>query len=103
MKEREQPKVVVRVAPAGSERVRVSVRDNGPGVAPEIRERLFLPYATTKPHGTGLGLAIAQRLIVEHAGEIGCSDGEQGGTEFWFELPLRGPAQAGTPESKPDA
>ena len=89
---RPDPKVLVRVAPAEGARVRVGVHDNGPGVAPEIRERLFVPYATTKPHGTGLGLAIAQRLIIEHAGEIGCREGAKGGTEFWFELPLAGPS-----------
>jgi two-component system nitrogen regulation sensor histidine kinase NtrY len=86
--------VTVRVAPEGSERVRVSVRDNGPGIAKELRERLFLPYATTKAHGTGLGLAIAQRLVVEHGGEIGTLDVPGGGTEFWFELPLAGPRSA---------
>lgn len=86
--------VVVRVAAAGSDRVRVSVRDNGPGIAKELRERLFLPYATTKAHGTGLGLAIAQRLVVEHGGEIGYLDVPSGGTEFWFELPLAGPRSA---------
>jgi C4-dicarboxylate-specific signal transduction histidine kinase len=87
--------VVVRVAPAQGARVRVSVHDNGPGIAPKIRERLFVPYATTKPHGTGLGLAIAQRLIVEHEGEIGYRD--DGGAEFWFELPLAGPAAHSAP------
>ncbi len=44
--------------------------DNGPGVAPEIAARLFEPYATTKAHGTGLGLAIAQRIAIEHDGEL---------------------------------
>ncbi|HET9930125.1 MAG TPA: ATP-binding protein [Polyangiaceae bacterium] len=94
---RPAPEVVVRVAPVEGERVRVSVHDNGPGIAAEMRERLFLPYATTKPHGTGLGLAIAQRLVVEHGGEIGCRDGAHGGTEFWFELPVSGPNPASPP------
>jgi signal transduction histidine kinase len=83
--------VSVAVAPKNDDRVRVSVRDNGPGIAKELRERLFLPYATTKAHGTGLGLAIAQRLVLEHGGEIGYLDVPAGGTEFWFELPLAGP------------
>ena len=44
--------------------------DNGPGLAPAIAARLFEPYATSKPHGTGLGLAIAQRIAIEHNGEL---------------------------------
>lgn len=85
-----EPVVVVDVRPSNEHNVRVSVADNGPGVAPDVRERLFLPYATTKPHGTGLGLAIAQRLVVEHGGQIGYRQGEQGGAEFFFELPTAG-------------
>ena len=45
-------------------------RQLAPGIAPEIAARLFEPYATTKPHGTGLGLAIAQRIALEHGGEL---------------------------------
>ncbi|HEY8943974.1 MAG TPA: ATP-binding protein, partial [Polyangiaceae bacterium] len=88
---RADPSVAVRVAPTAAGRVRIAVRDNGPGIPPEIRERLFLPYATTKAHGTGLGLPIAQRLVVEHGGEIGFQDADGGGTEFFFELPVAGP------------
>ncbi|MDP9151609.1 MAG: ATP-binding protein, partial [Myxococcota bacterium] len=53
-------------------RVSVTVSDNGPGIAPAIAPRLFEPYATTKQHGTGLGLAIAQRIAVQHEGELSC-------------------------------
>lgn len=86
--------VIVKVEPKDAERVRVSVRDNGPGIAKDLRERLFLPYVTNKAQGTGLGLAIVQRLVVEHGGEIGYLDVPAGGTEFWFELPLAGPRSA---------
>ena len=50
--------------------VTVTVADNGPGIAPEMASRLFEPYATSKAHGTGLGLAIAQRIAMEHGGEL---------------------------------
>jgi signal transduction histidine kinase len=67
------------------------VRDNGPGLAPEMRERLFEPYATTKPEGTGLGLAIVERIVVEHGGEISYRDATGGGAEFVLTLPVGGP------------
>ena len=63
------PKIVVdgRVE-AGS--VRVTVDDNGPGVPPADRERVFRPFVTTKGRGTGLGLALVQKIIVTHNGRI---------------------------------
>ena len=85
------PEVRVDVRPAGTDKVRIVVSDNGPGLAPEMRERLFEPYATSKPGGTGLGLAIAQRIVIEHAGEISYADGAAGGATFTVELPVSGP------------
>jgi signal transduction histidine kinase len=85
------PRVVVALS-ARDGRVRLSVRDNGPGLAPEMRERLFEPYATTKPEGTGLGLAIVERIVLEHGGEITYRDAEGGGAEFVIELPVAGPS-----------
>ncbi len=73
--------------------VSFSVTDNGPGIAPEIAARLFEPYATTKAHGTGLGLAIAQRIALEHNGELsylGPGPGGLGAT-FRLLLPIEGP------------
>jgi len=69
----------------------LSVSDNGPGIAPEMRGRLFEPYATTKAEGTGLGLAIVERIVVEHGGEIAASDAAGGGAKFVVKLPLSGP------------
>ena len=69
----------------------LSVSDNGPGVAPEMRGRLFEPYATTKAEGTGLGLSIVERIVVEHGGEITFEDAPGGGALFVVKLPLSGP------------
>lgn len=85
------PEVRVDVRLIEKERVRIVVSDNGPGLAPEMRARLFEPYATNKPGGTGLGLAIAQRIAVEHGGEISYSETPGGGATFSVELPLAGP------------
>ena len=84
---------VVRVV-VGTEgsAVSVTVHDNGPGVAPEIAARLFEPYATTKQHGTGLGLAIAQRIAIEHNGELAnVPQGPGKGAAFRLVLPVEGP------------
>jgi nitrogen fixation/metabolism regulation signal transduction histidine kinase len=73
--------------------IEVIVSDNGPGVAPEIASRLFEPYATTKQQGTGLGLAIAQRIAIEHNGELSYSPLSAGnGAAFRLVLPVDGPA-----------
>ena len=101
----QSPRVWVEVRPAGPDKVRIVVSDNGPGLAPEMRPRLFEPYATNKPEGTGLGLAIAQRIAVEHGGDIEYLDGASGpggaGATFSVELPLAGPTllQEAPPES----
>ena len=79
----------------------LSVSDNGPGIAPEMRGRLFEPYATTKAEGTGLGLAIVERIVVEHGGEISAGDAPGGGAVFAVKLPLSGPTLL--PEAPPDS
>ena len=86
------PEVRVDVRPAGTDKVRLVVSDNGPGLSPEMRARLFEPYATNKPGGTGLGLAIAQRIAVEHGGEISYAESRGGGATFSVELPFSGPS-----------
>lgn len=91
VRDRPDSRVTVEAVPAGSHHVRLSVRDNGPGVAPEMRPRLFEPYATTKEHGTGLGLAIVERIVIEHGGEIRYEDAAGGGAEFTIILPVSGP------------
>ena len=66
----------------------INVSDNGPGVPPELRERIFNPFVTTRESGTGLGLAITQRIIQGHDGHISlCSSPEEGAC-FSICLPL---------------
>lgn len=89
---RPDPRVVVTVARADDSNVRIIVRDNGPGVTEEMRERLFEPYATSKPTGTGLGLAICQRIVFEHGGEIAYRPATKGGAVFEIRLPIHGPS-----------
>lgn len=65
----------------------VRVVDNGPGIPPDVREKLFRPFFTTKARGTGLGLSIARRLLEAHGGTITVAPGENGGTAVTVTLP----------------
>jgi two-component system nitrogen regulation sensor histidine kinase NtrY len=94
----EAGEVHITVAAEGPSHLSVTVRDNGPGVSPEIASRLFEPYATTKAHGTGLGLAIAQRIAIEHRGELswqpsGPSRRGDAGASFRLLLSVGGPSE----------
>jgi two-component system nitrogen regulation sensor histidine kinase NtrY len=66
---------------------RIVVADNGPGIPAAERDKLFLPYYSTKRRGSGLGLAIVRRIIAEHGGSIDVADNEPHGTRFTIELP----------------
>ena len=67
--------------------VRIIVADDGPGIPPAEREKLFLPYYSTKRRGSGLGLAIVRRIVAEHGGSIEVTDNVPRGTRFVIELP----------------
>lgn len=66
----------------------VTVADEGPGIAPEDQERLFVPYFTRKKTGTGLGLAIVRRIITDHEGQIQVGNNQPKGAVFTFDLPV---------------
>jgi two-component system nitrogen regulation sensor histidine kinase NtrY len=66
----------------------VTVADEGPGIAPEDQERLFVPYFTRKKTGTGLGLAIVRRIITDHEGQIHVGNNHPKGAVFTFDLPV---------------
>lgn len=67
--------------------VRISVEDNGKGIAPDLKTRVFEPYFSTKEHGTGLGLAIVNTIVSDHHGSIRAEDNEPVGSRFIIELP----------------
>ncbi len=72
--------------------IRLTVRDNGPGLDPEAARRVFDPFYTTKAKGTGLGLAITRRIIEAHQGKISVAASESPGATFQIVLP-RGTAR----------
>jgi two-component system nitrogen regulation sensor histidine kinase NtrY len=67
---------------------RIEVADNGRGIAPAHRIRLFEPYFSTKKHGTGLGLAIVNTIVRDHKGFIEVQDNDPQGTRIIIELPV---------------
>ena len=67
--------------------VRIIVSDTGPGIPEAERDKLFLPYYSTKGRGSGLGLAIVRRIVAEHGGSIDVTDNLPTGTRFIIELP----------------
>lgn len=70
-------------------RVEIKIRDTGPGIPRDVREKIFLPFFTTKDKGTGLGLALVQKIIISHGGNIGFESNEGAGTTFIISLPVK--------------
>jgi nitrogen fixation/metabolism regulation signal transduction histidine kinase len=73
---------------ASRDAVEISVADSGQGVTQESKERLFLPYFSTKERGTGLGLAIVSRIVEDHRGSIRVEENRPVGARFVIELPV---------------
>jgi len=69
---------------------KISVNDNGPGIAPEMRERVFRPFVTMRRNGTGLGLALVQKIIVFHNGRVVIGTSPAGGASLQVTLPTAG-------------
>jgi two-component system nitrogen regulation sensor histidine kinase GlnL len=67
--------------------VEASITDNGPGIDPNLKERIFFPMVTGRPDGTGLGLALTQEIISRHGGLIECTS-QPGETAFTLLLPV---------------
>jgi signal transduction histidine kinase len=69
--------------------LRIHIRDNGPGIPPEIQERIFVPFFTTKKTGTGIGLPLAQKIVHAHGGVLDMNSEVGKGTEFIIKIPMR--------------
>jgi len=99
--ERDKQRLTVRTRRAG-DMLRIDIEDTGPGIPPNLLERIFNPFFTTKPtgSGTGLGLSISLGIVREHEGRIWAENAAQG-ARFVIELPIIAPRTTGDSPAVP--
>jgi signal transduction histidine kinase len=93
MAEADSPRrrIWVSARPSGTENIEIAVSDTGPGLSPDIANRLFEPFVTTRPEGVGIGLSISKSIVEAHDGRIWYDREAHGpGATFRFTLPIRG-------------
>ncbi|HET7031464.1 MAG TPA: PAS domain S-box protein [Candidatus Limnocylindrales bacterium] len=90
-----------RGAAGGGRTVRIAIEDDGPGVSAEVRDRLFVPFVTTKPpgQGTGLGLSVSFGIVAGHGGTLRHEPSPGGGATFVIELPVETETETEAPTS----
>ena len=84
MEDRPDPRLLIYSEKKGGGFVRITVADSGPGLDPDVAERLFEPFRSTKESGMGLGLSISATIISAHGGRIWAEPSKLGGTAFHF-------------------
>jgi signal transduction histidine kinase len=86
---RGEGRITIRASAASATHARIEVEDDGPGISPAVRDRLFEPFVTTKEvgEGTGLGLAVCRGLVESAGGEIGVDPSRESGARFYVVLP----------------
>jgi len=94
LKESDKEKKIRISSSAEGRSVVVRIADSGPGVALNIREKVFDPFYTTNTESTGIGLSLSQKIIADHGGSLDIATSQWGGAEFVIELPLKPKAEA---------
>ncbi len=80
-------RLYISTQPGAGDAVELVIADSGPGITPDDKEKLFLPYFSTKNRGTGLGLAIVSHIVAEHNAQIRVEDNQPAGARFTIEIP----------------
>ncbi|HEY9710050.1 MAG TPA: ATP-binding protein [Oculatellaceae cyanobacterium] len=101
--ENHPPSITIRTQVLDSDRVGISIKDNGPGMAQSVKGKIFDPFFTTKEvgKGTGLGLSISYQIVTEkHDGQLQCISAPGQGAEFLLEIPIRQNGESQHPVSQ---
>jgi signal transduction histidine kinase len=88
MRQMEAGKKIVVTSSMAGKSIILTISDSGPGIAPEVRGKIFDPYFTTKSDGTGIGLSLSHRIVTDHGGSLTVGESDLGGAEFRIEIPI---------------
>ncbi len=83
--ENKEPKIEVKAEQAGDE-IQITVSDNGQGISPEVMDKIFIPFYSTKTNGSGIGLSLCRQIMIRHKGKISVQS-DKNGTRFKMEFP----------------
>jgi len=94
-------RLLIATQAGADETVELVISDTGCGVSADEKEKLFLPYFSTKGRGTGLGLAIVSHILADHGAQIRVEDNQPAGARFTIEIPALVDSDNGEPTPKP--
>jgi signal transduction histidine kinase len=86
VKEREHPRIVLSAAQSANNKIGIKVMDNGIGIAPELLDKIFIPFFSTRKNGSGIGLSLCKQIVMLHKGTIQVQSVEGGGTAFLLNI-----------------
>ena len=86
LEEKEEGRINIHVQQ--DERLSINITDNGPGIPPELQEKIFIPFFTTKSEGSGIGLSLCKQIIRLHDGHLTVKESSPGKTVFHIDMPL---------------
>jgi signal transduction histidine kinase len=86
VKEREHPRIILSAVQSANNKIGIKVVDNGIGIAPELLDKIFIPFFSTRKNGSGIGLSLCKQIVMLHKGNIQVQSVEGGGTAFLLNL-----------------
>jgi signal transduction histidine kinase len=86
VKEKPHPRIQLSAFNAGNNKINIKVADNGCGIPPALRDRIFIPFFSTRKNGSGIGLSLSQQILLLHKGSIQVQSVENEGSVFTLHL-----------------